>query len=615
MTDSPKSPGLIRRLFRFLWRALDLTRRLVFNLLFLFFLLLLLIALLAGEDEEVPSNAALVLAPEGEIVEQLSYVSPAVLLFREGVEEEVREETLLRDLIDAIDLARDDTRITVLVLDLEHLQAAGLSKLQEIGAALQRFRESGKPVIASGDYYTQGQYYLAAHADEIYLHPMGGILLPGYGIYRTYFKSALDELRVQIHAFQVGTYKSALEPFLRDDMSPAASRANLAWLDVLWKAYASDVAAQRDLPPGAIDEYADSMATLLDQVDGDIGQLALARGLVDSLKTRDQVRRRLIALVGETSGDFRKIRADRYLRLTRPTPELTGLLADKVGVIAACGIILDGKQRPGQIGGDSLAELLRKARRDGSIRAVVLRLDTGGGSAFASEIVRQELLLTRAAGKPVVASLSSVAASGGYWIASAADEIWAAPTTITGSIGIFGAVPTFERSLDAIGVHADGVGTTELSGAFDPRRPLHPAISVVMQRLVERGYRRFLDVVAEGRDMSPEEVDAVAQGRVWAGATAQELGLVDHLGDLQAAVEAAARLAELEEYDVDYVEQEPTPREQLLHMLSSWTGGLFGAIDLPALRLLETVAGELAIVAHMNDPQGVYAWCMTCDAR
>lgn len=615
MTQSPRSPGPIRRLFRFLWRALDFTRRLAFNLLFLFFLLLLLVALLAGEDEEVPDNVALVLSPEGEIVEQLSYVSPAALLLREGVEEEVREETLLRDLTDAIDLARDDARIAVLVLDLEHLQTAGLSKLQEIGGAIRRFRESGKPVIASGDYYTQNQYYLAAHAGEVYLHPMGGILLPGYGIYRTYFKSTLDQLLVQVHAFQVGTYKSALEPFLRDDMSPQAREANMAWLDVLWEAYGNDVAAQRNLPLGAIHEYVDGMAVHLDQVDGDVAQLALTQGLVDSLMTRDQVRQRLIELVGETGGDFRRIRADRYLRLVRPTHELTGLLADRVGVIAACGTILDGKQRPGQIGGDSLAELLRKARRDGKIRAVVLRLDTGGGSAFASEVVRQELLLTRGAGKPVVASLSSVAASGGYWIASAADEVWAAPTTITGSIGIFGAFPTFERSLDAIGVHADGVGTSELAGAFDPRRPLQPAVAAIMQRLVERGYRRFLDVVAQGRDMSPEEVDAVAQGRVWAGATARELGLVDHLGDLQAAIAAAARLADLEEYDVTYVEQEPTPREQLLHLLSSWTGGFFGAIDLPALRLLEAAAGEFAIIAHMNDPQGVYAWCMTCDAR
>ena len=531
---------MIRRLFRFLWRVVDVTRRLVFNLLFLLLLMIFLVALLMGEDEEVPEGAALVVAPEGEIVEQLTYVPPAVLLFREGVDEEVQEETLLRDVIEAIDLAGEDPRIKALLLDTDRMGRAGISKLQEIGAALQRFRESGKSVVAGGDYYNQGQYYLAAHAEEVYLHPMGGVLLHGYGVYPTYFKSALEKLLVQVHAFRMGTYKTALEPFLRDDMSPEAKEANLAWLGMLWESYKADVVARRGLPAGAIEDYVNGIAGHLERVGGDMGKLALEMGLVDGLKSRDQVRQRLIELVGRDEGgkNFKGISFDRYLHLARPATELTGLLTDKVGVIVGRGVIMNGKRPEGAIGGDSMARLIHRARNDGRIGAVVLRLDSGGGSAFASEIIRREVELTRKAGKPVVVSMSSVAASGGYWIAAAADEIWAAPTTITGSIGIFGSIPTFERSLDALGIHADGVGTTELSGAFDLRRPLQPVAARIMQQVIENGYRRFIERVVEGRKMSEEAVEAVAEGRVWTGEKALELGLVDQLGGLQEAIAA-----------------------------------------------------------------------------
>ena len=606
------SPGIIRRTLYFMWRVVDVTRRLVFNLLFLFFLMIFLMVLLVGEEEEVPEGAALVLAPEGEIVEQLSYVPPAVLLLREGVEEEVKEETLLRDLIDAIELAREDERIGALVLDLDQLTRAGLSKLQEIGAALERFRESGKPVVASGDFFTQGQYYLAAHASEVYLHPMGGVLLYGYGTYPTYMKSALERLLVRVHAFKVGSYKTALEPFLRDDMSDEAREANLAWLEVLWAAYRKDVTIQRALPEGVVDGYVNDMVEHLDQAEGDVGQMALDLGLVDDLKTRSQVRRRLVELVGAGRDGFRQIRHDRYLELARPASELASLMRSKVGVVVGRGMIVDGKRRAGQIGGDTLAGLLKRAREDGTIRAVVLRIDSGGGSAFASEVIRQEVLLMREAGKPVVASMSSVAASGGYWMAAPADEIWAAPTTITGSIGIFGAMATFERSLDAIGVHADGVGTTDLAGSFDPRRPLNPLVAGVMQRVVERGYGRFLEIVAEGRGMSMEEVAEVAEGRVWAGETTQRLGLVDGLGGLEEAIAAAAQRAGLEDYDVTYVEREPTPREQLITMLASQARGLFGETGYAALKAFDGIVGELDIIGLMNDPQGAYAWCLAC---
>ena len=614
-----KSPGIIRRLFRFLWRVVDVTRRLVFNLLFLFFLMIFLVALLMGEDEEVPEGAALVLAPEGEIVEQLTYVPPAVMLFREGVDEEVREETLLRDVIEAIDLAGEDPLIKALVLDLDRMGRVGISKLQEVGAALQRFRESGKRVVASGDYYDQAQYYLAAHAEEVYLHPMGGVMLHGYGVYPTYFKSGLEKLLVHVHAFKVGTYKTALEPFLRDDMSPEAKEANLAWLKTLWESYRADIVARRGLPAGAIEDYVDGIAGHLNRVGGDMGELALEMGLVDGLKNRDQVRQRLIELVGREEGgkSFKGISFDRYLRLARPAPKLTSLLTDNVGVIVGRGVIMNGKQPEGSIGGDSMARLIRRARNDGAIRAVVLRLDSGGGSAFASEIIRREVELTRKVGKPVVVSMSSVAASGGYWIAAAADEIWAAPTTITGSIGIFGAIPTLERSLDAIGIHADGVGTTELAGAFDLRRPLQPVAARIMQQVIENGYRRFVERVAEGREMSEEAVEAVAEGRVWAGKKALELGLVDQLGGLQEAIAAAAERAELEDYEVTFVERELKPGERFLLEFSRQLRALIGSYRAvsPASRLFEAIDRQVEIMTRMNDPQGVYAWCLACDVE
>jgi protease IV len=609
------APGRIRRLCAGLWQGIDAARRIALNLLFLFVALVLAAALLSGRGEKVPSSAVLVLSPEGGIVEQLSYQPPAVVLFRQGVDRQVGAETLLRDLVEAVELAATDRRIKAVFVDPGRLERAGLNKLQEIGAALQRLRGSGKPVIAWGESYTQTQYYLAAQADEVYLHPMGGVALHGYGVYRTYFRSALEKLRVQMHVFRVGTYKSALDPLLRDGMSPEDQEATLAWLEAIWQAYQADVEARRRLPPGALDGYIRGLTGHLDRLGGDTGRLALEQGLVDGLWTGDQVRRRLRGLAGGKGEDFTRIRFDRYARLARSDTRLAGPRADRVGVIVASGTVMDGQQPAGRIGGDTLAELFRRAREDGTIRAVVLRIDSGGGSAFASEVVRREVELTREAGKPVVASFSSVAASGGYWMAAAADEIWAAPTTITGSIGIFGAFPTFERSLEALGIRTDGVGTTPLAGAFDPRRPLQPAAAEIMQRVIERGYQRFVERVAQGRNLRPDQVESAAQGRVWVGTAAREKGLVDQLGGLAQAVAAAAGRAGLDRYEAVYVEREPTAGEALLRRLAEEAGGLAAGPDGPVAAVLGAVGREARVLAQMNDPQGVYAWCMTCDVE
>ncbi|MEW6750214.1 MAG: signal peptide peptidase SppA [Candidatus Latescibacterota bacterium] len=602
----------IARALRFAWRTLDFTRRLVLNLLFLLVVLLVLALLLAEEGIRIPSPAALVVDPQGELVEEITYVPPAQVLFREGIDEETRDETPVRDLVEAIDLARDDARIRLLFLDVERLAGGGLSKLQQVASALQRFRESGKPIAVAGTYFTQDQYFLAAQADDVYLSPMGGVLLEGYDVYRTFLRSALEKLKVHVHAVSVGEYKSALEPLLRDDMSPAARQDNLAWLRVLWQAYIAEVERRRGLGAGALDAYVNDMLALMQRAGGDAAALALSQGLVDTLRTREEVRQRLVDLLGKQDGSFPQVRWDRYLQAARPRHR-NGPAA-KIGVVVARGVILPGKQRPGRIGGESTAALLRRAREDEEIRAVVLRIDSGGGSAVASEDIRREVTLTQAHGKPVVASLSSVAASGGYWIAAPANEIWAAPTTLTGSIGIFGVFPTFERTLEALGVHVDGVGTTRLSGALDPRRPLDPMVQGILEAAVAHGYRQFLHVVAEGRHMSPEQVDAVAQGRVWPGSTAQEIGLVDHLGELHEAIGAAARLAGLDHYGVRYVTQKPTAREQFLQLLTGPARGALAGVTHPLLKAAVGMNAGLDLLALLDDPQGTYAWCLWCPA-
>ena len=597
------------------WHGLSIFRVVVGNLLFLALIVFLLSIFLHDGDADLPDQAALVLSLRGDIVEQKSETVLSNRLFGEAA----REETLLKDVIGVIDYAGGDRRVQALVLDLRHLGRAAISKLLDIGEALERFKASGKQVYAFGDFFDQRRYYLAAHADQISLHPMGGVLLTGFGLYRNYFKSALEKLLIQFHVFRVGTYKSALEPFLRDSMSEYAKDANLSWLNILWDEYKNKVAQLRDLSPQDIDDYINNGPEHLARVGGDDAQLALDLGLVDALKTRDQVRDDLIRLVGEDEDKktFKQIEFNDYLTAIRPEFLQTHADRLKVGIIVAQGIILDGSQPTGRIGGDTLADLIRQARRDDEIKAVVLRIDSPGGNALASDIIRRELEITRQSGKPVVVSMGSVAASGGYWIASAADQIWAAQTTITGSIGIYSAFPTFEKSLDYLGVHNDGVGTTRLADAFDTARPLNPILADSMEQIIQHSYSRFIQKVSEGRNMMPEDVEKIAQGRVWAGKTAKELGLVDAIGNLQDAIGSAAEMAALKSYDVIYVKQPLTPREKMIRRLNRFLTGVvshMGGQPVPrAVRMYEKFGSELEHVMELNDPKGVYAYCLICE--
>ncbi len=600
------------------FRGIDLARRIVLNLIFLT-ILIVAVAFWLDDDgaPEVPESAALVVAPRGVIVEQLAGDAVDRALGRLSGDD--TPQILKRDLERAIRAAGDDDRIKVIVLDLKSFAGAGLSTLQDVRAVIDEVKAGGKPVVATADFYGKSQYYLASAADEIYLHHMGLVLLDGYGIFRSYYKEGLDKAEIDYNVFRVGEYKSAVEPYLRDDMSESAKEANLDWLGDLWDAWLADVAAARNLPPEALREGIARFDEHLAAAEGNGAEAALRLGLVDHVGGRDAVRDRLIELVGEDtdSHTFHQVDLDAYLGTLDGDPN-AGKSGDTVAVVVAQGAILGGHQPPGAVGGESTSALIRDARHDDDVKAIVLRVDSPGGSAFAAELIRRELVLARDAGKKVVVSMGDVAASGGYWISTASDEIWANPNTITGSIGIFGTLPTFQKPLAKyLGTRVDGVGTTWLSGAARLDRALDPRLADAIQGMVEQGYEDFLTRVGEARDKTRDEVDEIAGGRVWSGADAQAHGLVDHLGDLDEAIASAAALAELgDDYRVDYWERELGLKDQLLVELLTWTADWYGpeSRQLARPRLGELVADYIRdraeTLIQLDDPRGIYAHCL-----
>ena len=492
-------PSFIKRIFSALWRFISLTRQIIVNLVFFVFFFAF-IAIIGSDTEQitVPDKTALVLNLVGDIVEQKHEVDPMQAFLTETLDEkEDRPEVLLANLTDVIAKAKNDDRVEIILLQLQGLNRTGLTKLQDIGQALTDFKTSGKKIIALADQYSQDQYYLASYADEIWLNPEGFMLLDGYGRYKMYFKSALEKLAISQHIFRVGTYKSAVEPFMRDNMSEQAKEANKLWLADLWQQYKQDVARERGFETDNFDETFTALLAKFSEADASFAQYALQNNWVDALKTRQQMRGELIDLVGKnTKGDsFSQIGYKDYLDASYTAEAITPDSSDKVAVIVAKGNILNGTQKPGTIGGDSTAKLLRKARYNKEVKAVVLRVDSPGGSAYASEIIRQEVELLKQAGKPVVASMGTYAASGGYWISASADQIYAAPSTITGSIGIFGMMMTFEKSLGKLGVYTDGVGTTDFAG-FGPTQPLSDGLAQLFQLSINKGYKNFINLVA-----------------------------------------------------------------------------------------------------------------------
>ncbi|OAN13610.1 signal peptide peptidase SppA [Photobacterium jeanii] len=606
----------IGKIFRILWKLLSFTRQLILNLFFLAFIGVIIFALTQSTEEPVDiTKSALVLDLAGPIVEQRSIISPVDQLTSNALGQPPVQENVLFDIVDTIRHASTDNNITGLVLSLKHMEGANLTKLRYIAKAIKEFKEAGKPVYAFGDNFSQSQYYLASFADHVFMSPDGGVLLTGYGSYSLYYKSLLEKLDVNTHVFRVGTYKSFVEPYTRDSMSDAAREANTAWLNQLWGAYTQDVADNRQIDAASLTPDLDDFVKKLKAVNGDFAKLTLNMGLVDELVSRPQLHQKLIDAFGDDDNDsFNHISYYDYL----PTVVSTDLPSDnKIAVVVASGAIVDGDGRQqGTIAGDTTAAMLRDARLDDSVKAVVLRVDSPGGSAFASEVIRNQVDALKQAGKPVVVSMSSLAASGGYWISSSADKIIAQPTTITGSIGIFAILTTFEKGLEKVGIYNDGVGTTPFAGV-GVTRELPEGVAQVFQLGVEHGYQRFIGLVSQFRNMSLEQADHVAQGRVWTGKDALELGLVDQLGDFDDAITEAAKLAELENYELQWVKEQLSPAEQFLQNFTVKVNAhlnnvLWEQVPSALKPASQQVLTDLTTLSNFNDPKGQYAFCLNC---
>lgn len=603
--------------FKWTWRVLNFVREMVLNLFFIFLVLVgvgIWMQIGNGSNSEQTARGALLLDISGVIVDKPSTNHRLGALGRQlfGASSDRLQENSLFDIVNAIRQAKDDRNITGIVLDLKNFTGADQPSMRYIGKALREFRDSGKPVFAVGENYSQGQYYLASFANKIWLSPQGQVDLHGFATNGLYYKTLLDKLKVSTHVFRVGTYKSAVEPFIRDDMSPAAREADSRWIGELWQNYLHTVSANRQISPQQLFPGAQAIIDGLTSVGGDTAKYALDHKLVDALASSADVEKALTKQFGwsKTENNYRAI---SYYDYSLKTPADTG---GTIAVIFANGAIMDGEETPGNVGGDTTASQIRDARLDPKVKAIVLRVNSPGGSVNASEVIRAELAAARAAGKPVVVSMGGMAASGGYWISTPANYIVASPSTLTGSIGIFGVINTVENSLSSIGVHSDGVSTSPLAD-ISMTKALSPEVQQMMQLSIEYGYKRFITLVADARKRTPEQIDKIAQGHVWTGEDAKANGLVDSLGDFDDAVAKAAELAKLKQWHLDYYQDEPTVLDMVMDsMTGSVRAMLPEAIQamLPAtlVSAANTLKAEGDKLAAFNDPQNRYAFCLTC---
>jgi protease-4 len=608
-------PSFFKRIGLFVWNTVNGIRKLILNLIFFGILAAIFVAFMSDEAIVIEDNTALVLNLSGTIVDQKRFIDPIEAALNQGNEDNPNAEVLLADVLYVINNATHDKRINTLVLDVANLHSASVSKMTTIGEALNEFKAADKTVIAHGNYFNQDQYFLASYASTIYLNSQGMVSLDGLSRYRMYYKSALEKLKINTHVFRVGTFKSAVEPFIRDDMSEADKASSNALLADIWSSYSEIVSKNRDISPDDLVLAPERYLSLLDKAEGDSAKMALEMKWIDKLISEEEFRLMMLDTVGEGKDkhQYRQVQFNDYLALVKPMPSYVE--KDAVGILVAKGTILNGHQQAGDIGGESTAELLRKARFNDNIKALVLRVDSPGGSAFASEQIRQEILALKAAGKPVVVSMGSMAASGGYWISASSDYIYATPTTLTGSIGIFGMFATFEDALSHIGVTTDGVATSQWAG-LTVTRPLNDKVAAVIQRHIERGYHEFIALVAKERDMTLEQVDTIAQGRVWTGKKALELGLVDELGDMEDAIAKAAELAKMDHFDTKLIEQELTP-EQLFVQQVIGASAAYIPSSMQQSSLIEKVLTQWASVIEefnaFDDPNGVYLYCDQCN--
>ncbi|HCB5057934.1 TPA: signal peptide peptidase SppA [Salmonella enterica subsp. enterica serovar Paratyphi C] len=603
--------------FKWTWRVLNFVREMVLNLFFIFLVLVgvgIWMQIGNGSNSEQTARGALLLDISGVIVDKLSTNHRLGALGRQlfGASSDRLQENSLFDIVNAIRQAKDDRNITGIVLDLKNFTGADQPSMRYIGKALREFRDSGKPVFAVGENYSQGQYYLASFANKIWLSPQGQVDLHGFATNGLYYKTLLDKLKVSTHVFRVGTYKSAVEPFIRDDMSPAAREADSRWIGELWQNYLHTVSANRQILPQQLFPGAQAIIDGLTSVGGDTAKYALDHKLVDALASSADVEKALTKQFGwsKTENNYRAI---SYYDYSLKTPADTG---GTIAVIFANGAIMDGEETPGNVGGDTTASQIRDARLDPKVKAIVLRVNSPGGSVNASEVIRAELAAARAAGKPVVVSMGGMAASGGYWISTPANYIVASPSTLTGSIGIFGVINTVENSLSSIGVHSDGVSTSPLAD-ISMTKALSPEVQQMMQLSIEYGYKRFITLVADARKRTPEQIDKIAQGHVWTGEDAQANGLVDSLGDFDDAVAKAAELAKLKQWHLDYYQDEPTVLDMVMDSMTGSVRAMLpeaiqAMLPAPLVSAANTLKAEGDKLAAFNDPQNRYAFCLTC---
>ncbi|EBA4349564.1 signal peptide peptidase SppA [Salmonella enterica] len=603
--------------FKWTWRVLNFVREMVLNLFFIFLVLVgvgIWMQIGNGSNSEQTARGALLLDISGVIVDKPSTNHRLGALGRQlfGASSDRLQENSLFDIVNAIRQAKDDRNITGIVLDLKNFTGADQPSMRYIGKALREFRDSGKPVFAVGENYSQGQYYLASFANKIWLSPQGQVDLHGFATNGLYYKTLLDKLKVSTHVFRVGTYKSAVEPFIRDDMSPAAREADSRWIGELWQNYLHTVSANRQISPQQLFPGAQAIIDGLTSVGGDTAKYALDHKLVDALASSADVEKALTKQFGWSKTEI-NYRAISYYDYSLKTPADTG---GTIAVIFANGAIMDGEETPGNVGGDTTASQIRDARLDPKVKAIVLRVNSPGGSVNASEVIRAELAAARAAGKPVVVSMGGMAASGGYWISTPANYIVASPSTLTGSIGIFGVINTVENSLSSIGVHSDGVSTSPLAD-ISMTKALSPEVQQMMQLSIEYGYKRFITLVADARKRTPEQIDKIAQGHVWTGEDAKANGLVDSLGDFDDAVAKAAELAKLKQWHLDYYQDEPTVLDMVMDSMTGSVRAMLpeaiqAMLPAPLVSAANTVKAEGDKLAAFNDPQNRYAFCLTC---
>lgn len=608
---------IIAGIFRWTWRLLNFIRELILNLFLVLLILVgvgIYLSFQSSSTSTAPARGALLVDLSGVVVDQPSVNNRVRQWGREllGASSSRLQENSLFDVVDSIRKAKDDKNITGMVLQLNDFAGADQPSLRYIGKALREFRDSGKPIFAIGDSYNQTQYFLASYANKIYLSPQGAVDLHGFATNNLYYKSLLDMLKVTTNIFRVGTYKSAVEPLIRDDMSPAAREADSRWIGGLWQNYLETVAANRQLTPQQLFPGAAGVLSGLQATGGDTARYALDNKLVDELASRTAIENQLVKAFGwdKQANDFNATSIYDY----QPKPDANQ--GGKIAVVFANGAIMDGPQTPGNVGGDTTAAELRQARLDPAIKAVVFRVNSPGGSVSASEVIRSELAAVRAAGKPVVVSMGGMAASGGYWVSTPADYIIASPSTLTGSIGIFGIINTYEKTLDTLGVHTDGVATSPLAD-IAVTKALPQEFSQMMQLNIENGYKNFLDLVAKSRKMTPQQVDQIAQGHVWLGSDAKANGLVDQLGDFDDAVKKAAELAKLQQWQLDWFVDTPSLSDMVLSQFGVSIHAMLPAaiqamLPAPLASVANAVKEQPGLFNNLNDPQNRYAICLTC---